>query len=141
MASTFNKENLLKLADYLDSLPADYTHFHMGTYLKMDGWEPELGEIDTDIIPYEACGTVACAIGHGPAAGFPILDKHEDWDAYCLEHFGLDANEAQGCPWDWCFSSFWKSYDNTHTGAVRRIRYLVEHGAPPEDWTYSEYKA
>jgi hypothetical protein len=75
----------------------------------------------------DTCGSVGCAIGHGPYAG---VEKHaeEDWDQYSHRVFGLEL-----AAWAWCFSSRWRDTDNTPEGAALRIRWLHAHGVP-QDW-------
>lgn len=75
-----------------------------------------------------SCGSVGCAIGHGPYAGIPKLPD-EDWCSYSDRVFGLAADLRA---WDWCFSGAWVNIDNTPRGAAKRIRYLLANGRPPE---------
>ena len=118
-----NVENLEKLAAYLEALPADYGHFSMARYYVVN---------ESSRLPYElpdamSCGTVACAAGHGPAAGIPI-DGKEWWSDYCQRVFDLGLAE-----WQWCFASDWVDVDDTHHGAAKRIRYFLAEGLPT-DW-------
>ena len=125
-----NRENLTKLADYLAALPADYDHFDMFDYyrnIRIFGY----------ILPIESalpdkCGAVACAVGHGPAAGIPPV-AGEDWTTYGHRVFDMGGEE-----WYWCFSDKWTGIDNTPHGAAKRIRHLLEHGLP-EDATDQQY--
>jgi hypothetical protein len=128
-----NRENLDKLATYLESLPADYEHFDMSRYLLIPGG---IGSIAAELA-YGAdptilnnCGTAACALGHGPAAGIPAeLEPGYgiDWDQYAEENFTEDGNVH-----DWLFSSFWDGVDDTHQGAAARIRYILDGNEVPE---------
>ena len=116
------RSNLEKLATYLEALPIGYQHFSMRSYLTKDGMylsHPE--EANTVLID---CGTIACAVGHAPAAGIPVM-RGEDWDAYEARVFNLTTAE-----WKWCFSSYWTDVDDTPHGAAKRIRYMLEHGVP-----------
>jgi hypothetical protein len=116
-----NRANLEKLAAYLESLPADYEHFSMESYLRnADDYFYWTSMADT----LQDCGTVACAIGHGPAAGITPLPG-ENWDLYTDRVFELEAYQ-----WSWCFSSSWHQVDNTPQGAAKRIRYMLDHGVP-----------
>ena len=99
------RANLARLADYLETVP-------------QSAFDMESFEEETD------CGTVACAVGHGPAAGFPkpVL---EAWTSYSSREFAPDSPA-----WDWCFFGRWSETDNTPQGAAARIRYMLEHGVP-----------
>lgn len=140
------RANLIKLADYLESLPRDYKHFDMGNYAEHHGdHEFDAGSFEQAFYadPAETindCGTVACAVGHGPAAGIPFAKKHLtreksawsndyyydiDWDAYASNF--VDERSAA---WTWMFDGFWDVVDNHHYGAAARIRYYLEHGTP-----------
>ncbi|MBD9544288.1 hypothetical protein IB276_33115 [Ensifer sp. ENS04] len=114
-----NAKNLLQLAAYLDIVAQDA--FNMGSYsLDEDG-----EKIDPNV---SECGAVACAVGHAPNAGLPVLlSDGNDWVTYSRRVFGLAPGEE---PWKWCFAGSWEWRDNTPAGAAKRIRYLVEHGVP-----------
>lgn len=117
-----NVENLEKLASYLEGLPTDYEHFDMFDFF----WVKNGGGYmypDEAPLPPE-CGAVACAVGHGPAAGLPALEG-ESWSHYSDRVFDLGETS-----WNWCFSDRWKKVDNTPQGAAKRIRYMLEHGRP-----------
>ena len=113
-----NEKNLRKLAKYLEKLPASYPHFSMFDYVS-DGTQPQ------EAHEFE-CGTVACAVGHGPAAGIKPK-KEEGWCEYEDRVFALAKSE-----WDWCFASEWRITDNTPQGAAKRILYMLEHGVPAD---------
>lgn len=145
--SETNKANLKKLADYLESLPEDYRHFDMGDFLNG-------GLTATKRINYAlkggkmgACGTVACALGHGPAAG--ILFSPEDtsthdisWSNYLEKFIGKD-NSISSPIFEFLFGSDWVPIDNHHYGAAARIRYILSGKYIPEDdlnpYTYDKY--
>lgn len=121
-------ENLTKLADYLAQLPADYDRFGMSVFYADQG--PEIDSLaGLDDPTAHPCGTVACAAGHGPAAGVPVPEGTLYWSDYTDEQ--LIDGEAEPDAWAWCFSISWARCDNTPHGAAARIRYLLEHGAPP----------
>lgn len=128
-----SRENLLRLASYLETLPEDYEHFDMGLYAcTEESDEPLPSELDLT-----ECGTVACAVGHGPAAGI-APEPDEDWSEYSERVFDLPFTANPNSEWAWCFDSEWAAVDNTPTGAAKRIRYLLEHGkAPPH---FDRYK-
>lgn len=131
------RARLDKLATYLEKLPADYEAFHMGDFFGLD---PD----DEATIRYArrnggvpACGTVACAVGHGPAAGILVAPRFirqggVHWRQYS-EQFVSESSDANG-PWDWCFGGEWTSCDDGHLGAAGRIRYLLAEGEPPQSF-------
>lgn len=128
------RRNLAKLAAYLEGLPRDYRHFNMGYYLKLKSNGDELAYVRKNG-GVASCGTVACAVGHGPAAG--ILFRSGDfvwgephWRAYA-ERF---VPKEHGPDCEWAFGGSWSHHDNHHWGAAARIRYLLKHGRPPEDF-------
>lgn len=142
------RRNLDKLATYLESLPRDYRHFHMEEYLRQRARASD--EAVTEYARHNGgvaqCGTVACAVGHGPAAGILFrrdeLDEYggalfPDWSVYS-ERFVPRAELWARCEpeFDWAFGSAWSSADNHHWGAAARIRYLLKHGGPPEGFRW-----
>lgn len=130
------RANLRKLADYLESLPEDYRHFDMHDYMGNDASAAAL-EYARKNGGVEQCGTVACAVGHGPAAGilFRPSDFTRNWDgtpalswgSYSRRFTPRGYDEPE---FDWAFGSYWRSLDNHHWGAAARIRYLLKHGKP-----------
>jgi hypothetical protein len=131
-----HKINLDKLATYLEALPADYREFDMRDFNTKEGDEYAYHRsLDLDERVY-GCGTAACAVGHGPAAGVrPYADRN--WFCYAERAFGV----GDGCSTDeedrfeYLFGSSWTSYDNTPHGAAARIRkYLDLGGKTPLDW-------
>jgi len=100
------KENLLKLADYLESgnLKAKFDMAIIYDTSKCDG--------------INDCGTVGCALGHGPYAGIP-KPLQESWIQYSYNAFGMEwgTNEFKQL-----FGSQWEAIDNTPEGAAKRIR-------------------
>lgn len=80
------RNNLAKLADYLDALPADYDRFNMSAYmLGADGYSTSpLRQAEPNV-----CGSCACAIGHGPAAGIGLRGD-PSWPEYAERVFGTD---------------------------------------------------
>jgi hypothetical protein len=130
------RENLAKLASYLEQLPPDYEHFEMG------GW---IGAAPDNVILNYAlhnggvaqCGTVACAVGHGPAAGI-LVPEHMiysigprmrvSWWPYSRLFVSVPRY------FDWLFSAKWGVVDNTPHGAAARIRYVLDRGTPPDEF-------
>lgn len=88
------------------------------------------------------CGTIACALGHGPAiAGlepkdfvFSNRNGRVMWDLYCESAFGF---AQYSCPelWVWLFHFKWAKRDNTREGAVARIRFAIAHRGVPTDYS------
>jgi hypothetical protein len=117
-----NAKNLLQLADFLTALPP--SAFDMQDFCTDDQGE------NLRIAAHE-CGSVGCAVGHGPGAGFPVQPDDLDWVAYSERVFGLPVGEPT---WEWCFAGGWYWTDNTPLGAAKRIRHLVEHGLPTDHY-------
>lgn len=127
-----HRENLLKLADYLDKLPDDYEQFHMRQYMMttdvrevMYIWEQTKPD----------CGTVACAVGHGPSAGIRVY-KDDSWEDYADRVFG----DLNGDSFTYMFGASWSETDDTAKGAAARIRTYVKLGRAPEGWKYEDAK-
>lgn len=146
------RENMLALADKLESLPRRYKAFEMGVFLDEISDEETVRYAEHNGGIHE-CGAVACAIGHGPAAGilFPKprkgsvlwqpsshFDKNgklvegfmPDWHAYSARNF-IDYQQNKS-EWDWCFGGEWSNIDNHPWGAAARIRYLLDGNDPPQ---------
>lgn len=145
-----NRANLLTLAAYLDTLPPGYEQFDMTAFLCGDN--PDKGQEYALHNGGPPCGTVACAVGHGPAAGFLFLESefYEDcvWKDggpvyfprpnfidYCDRVFCDSEFEASS----FMFGSYWSRCDNTPRGAAARIRMACELGPDwfeENDWQY-----
>lgn len=108
-----NRDNLLKLANYLEGPLV--AKFDMSTYDSYYG-----------VLSSTNCGTVGCALGHGPYAGIE-KDYDDSWGEYCDINFDLSKSE-----WSWCFDSLWSLIDNTPIGASKRIKYLLSNGLPKQ---------
>jgi hypothetical protein len=164
--------NLAKLAGYLEALPADYSHFDMAFYYGHRGGCDLASALDPSVVAaidyiddcfndaddmMEAtlyatslsvflgnCGTTACAIGHGPAAGIelePVEIETRDVDGVKIVT-GIDFNRyaerfvpgtAGGRYWNFLFGDSWEPVDNHHYGAAARIRFMLDKGGIPED--------
>ncbi len=121
VATPAQRDNLRTLAGYLESLPADYDRFRMHTFQARFLNDPD-STVEHVFQPQPLeCGSVGCAVGHGPNAGVP-WDGYHDWLAYATGEFG-DGYE-------WCFSGSWSAFDNTALGAAKRIRYMLANGLP-----------
>jgi len=130
------RENLDKLATYLENLPADYSAFNMAHYFITDGItsEKEFAEIEAKYARENGgvgkCGAVACAVGHGPSAGVlfdefdfsPTIGRYRtaDWTTY-VEKFCTNGSPE----WEFMFGGGWAYHDNTPQGAAKRIRYTL----------------
>jgi hypothetical protein len=132
-----HRENLLKLADYLDKLPDDYEQFDMREYMMVPDVKYRNGyeALCIDERSKPVCGTVACAVGHGPAAGIRVYGD-ESWSSYADRVFGYLSDDG----FDYMFASGWSVDDNTPKGAAARIRTYVMLGHPPDDWSYEDAK-
>lgn len=122
----FQRDNLIKLRDYLAALPEDYKNFCMSEFA--------LDNNDPSVIKEGDCNTPACMVGHGPSAGIPIDPKWVDvepggsvyinWTAYSWHNFTVC-----GDAWDFLFSEKWPD-DIAH--GVARINYWLGNGLTPD---------
>jgi hypothetical protein len=115
----FQRENLKKLADYLLSgkLKAEF----------------EMGRFTDDDNDFNAnCGTIGCAVGHGPYAGIEKIDG-EGWMKYSYRCLIDNKTKIHDNSWSWCFSGLWSEIDNTARGAGKRIQILLNKGLP-KNW-------
>lgn len=125
------RANLETLAAYLWTLPANYPDFEMSDFVSAAdpfGREASFAHV--------ACGTAACAVGHGPKAGIaPVAG--EMWRDYSERVFISPKTEydTEDDAWEWCFGAGWARTDNTVHGAAARIEWMLEHGVP-----YNWYK-
>jgi hypothetical protein len=129
LEAAVNVANLEQLAEYLDGLMNGHG-FTMERYMMAKGLAV--------LRPPRAilCGAVACAVGHGPAAGIPPAED-ANWNAYCERVFGLVVHHQ---PWKWCFGPAWAGYDNTPQGAAARIRYLLARGCAPHQFAHPGWR-
>jgi hypothetical protein len=132
-----HRDNLLKLAAYLDALPADYEEFCMSDYNRDNHSNaPHYRSLNPRERQY-GCGTVACAVGHGPAAGIRVHGDY-GWDDYCFRVFGVSDELGMyqdDDSFDYMFGTNWTRYDNTPHGAAERIRtYVSLGGQTPDGW-------
>lgn len=132
LVTTAHVENLLKLALYLLDLPEGYSQFNMAVFYE----ENYLGDRGRG---YAECGTVACAVGHAPRALSldppDIVCPDESGDRVEIEELWLGwSNQHLGSlnaqVWQFCFTGFWTSRDNTPQGAAARIIYAVTCESP-----------
>jgi len=113
-----NKENLLRMADYIETVPQE--KFNMEIYRTYDETTHE-------------CNSIGCVIGH-----CTILDKRPlpkyvygtiNFRLWSKLFTGIESDDE----WNYLFDISWHRTDNTPTGAAKRIRWFVEHGLP-NDW-------
>jgi hypothetical protein len=73
------------------------------------------------------CGTVGCAIGHGPYAGIKKR-RNETWTRYAERVF---TNGWFYQPlYQFLFEGDWWQVDDTREGVVKRIHYALKYGVP-----------
>lgn len=126
------RARLEKLAAYLEGLPKDYLGFEMRTFFRSE----DQSEVDYALHNGGLkCGTVACALGHGPAAGilFPEELVRDPWWPSWNDYASLFVGEGleENPHYMWLFFDDWEKADNTPRGAAARIRYLLANGGPP----------
>lgn len=111
--------NLEHLSKYLSKLEAGKDQCG-GVEFKMDKWCSSAEDPrNTEYI----CGTAACAVGHGPAAGIFPGPTTSSWFEYCTEEF---------CPTGTPLFRFMFGPDhvNCPNAAARRINYVLTFGLP-----------
>jgi hypothetical protein len=131
------RKNLAKLADYLESLPKGYRHFDMMSFLE-ERKRAKRGAVVEYVRSnggVNQCGTVACAVGHGPAAGvlFYRRELTLDGDNNLAPHWEVYTARFVprfGREFSWAFGADWYGTDNHHWGAAARIRHLLKRGVP-----------
>jgi len=114
--TTEQRENLKKLAYYLlNELKADF----------------DMCEFGDDYCCWTSitCGSVGCAIGHGPYAGITKIN-YEGWSTYAHRVFGVAQTGDTHFIRKYLFDSDWKMVDNTPVGAARRIIRYLSSGIP-----------
>lgn len=132
MELVVNRDNLRKLADYLmaGNLKKD---FSMAAYCEVG--LPGEPDFDSIVSPQlHACGTVGCALGHGPDAGIAPLDD-ESWNDYMERAFGIPLGPSmdQISPaYHWLFGFGWTLTDNSIQGAAWRIYEFLDNGIPDD---------
>lgn len=137
-----HRKNLEKLASYLETLPKNYKHFEMADFIEDEQAARKYAAtraVGNELIIQ--CGTVACAAGHGPAAGIRLDRKYVergdwgiDWSSYVDDKF-LNRNPTA---FEWCFGGGWSMSDNHHWGAAARIRFLLDNKGVPEEFEVDE---
>lgn len=117
-----NKDNLLKMADYIETIPQEL--FDMDCSHRVGNRKRS------------KCQGIGDILGHCTILDNGLLPLYEDgfidfitWSEEFTE-IGWISNSNE---WHFLFWSEWVYTDNTPTGAAKRIRYLVENGLP-ENW-------
>lgn len=129
--------NLKRLADFLydPSIPKHY--FDMGTFqLRTNNPLGYLGVDGKEVLPYQVepeCNTIACAAGHGKAAGCGSRFPGEDWGNYVERTFGTEPSSQA---FIWLFAHEWTDRDNTPIGAAQRIYWYLTRGIPDQLYDY-----
>jgi hypothetical protein len=119
-----NKSNLEKIANLIEGIPPKY--FNMFNFIHQE-------YIGDKII------TVGNTIGHATILDVYNIQKNfkpkgvVDYLSWSEYFTGLSAESEE---WEWCFSPKWVKYDNTPTGAAKRIKILIENGLP-ENWKHN----
>lgn len=81
------------------------------------------------------CGSVGCAVGHGPYAGIN-KGAFETWYTYARRCFIRTHSGFQ-----FLFGSSWgDTVWNRPENVVDRIWFLLKHGMPDKDWTFGAFK-
>ena len=111
--SAAQRKNVKTLLIYLKKggLPAGFT---------MARFSDEYDESAT------VCGTAGCIIGHGPHAGI-VKSVDEVWSDYGNLRFAARSTLNS---WRFIFSGLWQDFDNSLSGAVRRLEYALKFGIP-----------
>lgn len=120
-------ENCKKLIAYLKSGKLK-ANFDMRGF---SSFKPEIESKKTN------CGTVGCALGHGPYAGVPKKIT-ESWVDYSANAFGISQISLDN-KWSFIFSSAWKGFDDTPEGAANRLQIVLD-DKYVNNWSYNDYK-
>lgn len=116
------RANLKKLADYLSS-------GKLKAYFDMEVYADAAHKYNS-----HNCGSVGCAVGHGPYAGVK-KPKNMNWKHYAIEKFGANFSfSADGTVnyeyYEFLFSCLWYHEQPRATQAAKRIYLLLEKGLP-----------
>lgn len=120
-------ENLRKLAAHLRVSQSH--NFDMSFFAVSADYDQYRDPADV----VNVCGSICCAVGHGPSAGIAPLQTDDNWFTYSRRTL-LDFDEENDA-WSWCFDDLWANRDNTPEGAACRIEYLLDVGLP-ENWRH-----
>lgn len=136
-----NSENLLKMADWLETqCPQDQFNMH----LFLSKYPPNSSQISMNEALI-SCETVGCVIGSIPKV-FGVFPRsystssrsfNFDWISLGARVFGTFINKH----WDWMFGAEWGYLDNTPLGAAKRIRYFVQNKNHPVWYRWEKIEA
>lgn len=125
----FQKDNLYKLGTALSTWTwSPDVKFNMKNYATGEDDEPGLTE----------CGSVGCAVGHGPYCGIQKFSS-EDWGEYCFRVFGIDGDTQE---FKYLFGSWWvgeRLSSRYHVGC-RILNFLALDGIPIQLERWSVYQ-
>jgi len=116
------RQNLKDLRDYLSG------DLHEGSEFDMQRFSEENGDRDAAT----ECGSVGCAIGHGPYAGIRKYEE-ETWQEYSVRAFSADwrlpAPQDEKYQYAWMFHTIWAEHFPTKDDAVKRIDAFLQYGS------------
>ena len=127
MNKQMNRENLSRMADYIETVPQK--KFDMGKFRTGEGKGHE-------------CDSVGCVLGHctvldeNPLPTGRFGDIH--LSAWSSDFTGLDSFSDE---WRYLFLGIWTAADNTPTGTAKRIRHLLENGLPKNSYEQMKGRA
>lgn len=108
-------KNLATLAAYLRAGGKPGVDFDMWWY----------NEDNSDGSGRTDCGSVGCAVGHGPYAGIPKMED-EYWQEYAMRVFGIVPSTKDH---DWLFAAYWRYSEFPGiTDAAKRIEAFLNAG-------------
>lgn len=115
---SIRKDNLKRLADYLNNLPDDYDQFSMTLYAT-GITEPK------QLLSNWNNKTCGCVIAHAIIMGIEVIEEDKTWHDFALRTLFKNASEML-----WISGTCWQYIDNSHKGAAKRIYEFLENGVP-----------
>lgn len=116
------RANLLKLADYLATWKeTEKDKFNMLSYARQQRRGRGIIGPTSYCDATKTCGTVACALGHGPAAGIDP-DGIQTWPTYSYNKFGLSSFSIL---WTYAFGSEWYFIPGQDTARAAAMRIYI----------------
>lgn len=110
----FHWENLELLETYLSGELR--TRFSMVDFTDAGNWHDHC----------LTCGTVGCAVGHGPFAGVP-KNSEESWMEYSFRCFVPGTFSCRNGLWEYLFHGDWRHGESTAIQAADRIRRVLDY--------------